>query len=101
MIDYSPQTGTIRVFDSGASYGDPYKAIMQVLWHDKTSAEIQGAHGELTKKDLREIRHTLALMGATHMLVRRAVPHKVPLGVLLYEQDGFALWRIRCKLEGG
>jgi len=94
MIDYSPLVGIVRIFDGGSQFGDKYKAVLSIAWHDKETAELLAAHGEITKQDMREIRDTLAGQGAKSILVKRKVPHKVPLGKFLYEANGFAVWRV-------
>ena len=59
MVCIKPNTLTVRFFDDGAQWGDPYRAVATVqLLSDKT-AYISGLMGEITRDDYRDLMRKL------------------------------------------
>ena len=59
MVCIKPNTLTVRFFDDGVEWGDPYRAVATVqLLSDKT-AYVSGLMGEITRKDYRDLMREL------------------------------------------
>ena len=68
-----PCTLCIRVFEQGKSYKnkDPYIAVMTGLIISADEILIQGAHGELSRSDIKSIYSDLDSMGFTNVIFER------------------------------
>jgi len=66
MIDIEPITFTVRFFEPGCNYGDPYKAVMTVqrMGH---IALCSGLNGEISRRDYDEFFRQLEEMGVSEV----------------------------------
>ena len=59
MVCIKPATLTVRFFEEGAEWGDPYKAVATVQLLSDQTAYVSGLMGEITRKDYRDLMRAL------------------------------------------
>lgn len=59
MVCIKPNTLTVRFFNEGADWGEPYRAVATVQLLSDNSAYISGLMGEITRKDYRDLMRKL------------------------------------------
>lgn len=66
MVDLEPITFTVRFFEPGCAYGEPYKAVMTVqrMGH---IALCSGLKGEIGRRDYDEFFRQMGEMGVTEV----------------------------------
>jgi hypothetical protein len=77
---YSPVTGVIRVYHDG-KYTEPragFCGVCSVMWLDDTTAFLYAAHGNATRKIIKEGIKVLQAHGAKKIIVKREKTNKMP-----------------------
>ncbi len=69
LIKITPVVSHLRVYEEGDSYEarSPYTCIMTVVYHSDDTVHLIGAHGELGRATIREIKAVLKAAGVKRM----------------------------------
>lgn len=96
MIDIEHLTSVLRVFAPGDSveFGDQPQAVATLCRVDSRTVEIMCAMGRLTRKNMREIAHTLADQGVRTLVIKRAGKHRMPYGRLTKRHGPFSYYEV-------
>lgn len=89
-VHYADKTADLRVYynnPNGYAERAEYDAIVGVMWITGAMVQLQGGHGELTKRALLKIAEKLCQRGAERLLIQRAAGKHVPWGTLTHS-DG-------------
>ena len=84
MIRHERVCSLLRMYEADeAGWCDPYEAIATVLWEDDPRVIwLQGFHGRVNMRILRQLRAWLVAEGITTVKAHRGGGHTLPGGVL-------------------
>lgn len=84
----------LRFFREGQEWGDPYVAVLSLVWESPTVVEAVGLHGDITPQLYKELAMWFRDNGIKQVKASRSAGHTMPgarqsNGVFVFDVDAY------------